>query len=357
MHTLNLAPYHPSKDDLQGAGDYDAPRGKDNVWLVVRAAVKVQSKENEDWKVIKKLFHVDARFNEGQMVKEMTLRFDFHCHSTASDGALSPTELVARAAGAGVEYLALTDHDTLAGWPEAHKAAVDLGVQLIPGIEISVQWESRELHIVGLAFDPAHPAIVELVAYQQEARVNRAKKMGERLDKAACMTDAYRKASELSGQVAPGRPWFAQILVAEGKARNDQHAFNRFLKPGQSAFVKTPWLTVEQAVSALTEAGGVAVLAHPTRYGLTRKKLRTVLKDFTAAGGRGLESLTVGLNPNQKMLVEECLRDFDMLASGGSDFHTPRQTWLELGKVPPLSEMHTPVWQAFPAAYQPVATS
>ncbi len=281
------------------------------------------------------------------MVKEMTPRFDFHCHSTASDGSLSPSELVARAAGAGVEWLALTDHDTTAGLAEAAAAADQHGIRLIPGIEVSVQWETRELHIIGLGFDPAHTAMQQLVSHQQNARVRRAEKIGARLDKAAPMTSAYDKACKLSGQDAPGRPWFAQVLVAEGKARNDQHAFNRFLKPGQSAFVKTPWLDLEQCVSAMRAAGGVAVLAHPTRYGLTRKKLRTVLKEFVAVGGRGLESHTPGLSPHQKQLVDECLRDFDLLASGGSDFHTPRQTWLELGKVPALESDVSPVWQAF----------
>lgn len=278
------------------------------------------------------------------------MRFDFHCHSTASDGALSPADLVARAAGAGVEVLALTDHDTLAGWPEASAAAVQHGIKMIPGIEVSVQWETRELHIVGLAFDPEHPAMLELVEYQQTARVRRAQKIGERLDKAAPMTGAYDKACKLSGQNAPGRPWFAQVLVAEGKARNDQHAFNRFLKPGQSAFVKTPWLTLEQTVGAMRAAGGVAVLAHPTRYGLTRKKLRTILKEFTEVGGKGLETHTPGLNPNQCELMTECRRDFDLCASGGSDFHTPRQTWLELGKFPPLADDVTPVWRMFSPA-------
>lgn len=286
------------------------------------------------------------------MVKEIHPCFDFHCHSTASDGALSPTDLVARAAGAGVQYLALTDHDTLAGLEEAGAAACEHGLQLIPGIEVSVQWTSRELHIVGLAFDPQHPDITELVEYQQQARVVRAQKIGQKLDKAACMSSAYDKAAMLSGQIAPGRPWFAQVLVSEGKARNDQHAFNRFLKPGQSAFVKTPWLTVTQAVTAIRAGGGVAVLAHPLSYGFTRKKLRAFLKDFAEAGGQGLETQMPGLNPNQKQTLAECLKDFDLLASGGSDFHSPRQTWLELGRVPAVPENVPAIWQQFKAPWR-----
>lgn len=278
---------------------------------------------------------------------DATPRFDFHCHSSASDGDLAPAELVARAAEAGVEFLALTDHDTLAGQAEAREAAVGTGVALIPGIEVSVQWQARELHIVGLAFDETHDAMVSLVQTQQQARVRRAQKIGQRLDKAAGLAGTYDKAAALSGQEAPGRPWFAKILVSEGRARDDQHAFNRFLKPGQSGFVTTPWIDMGAATSAIAAAGGVAVLAHPVRYGLTRRKLRQILADFAAAGGQGIEALNPGMNPAQQALVAECMRDFGLLASGGSDFHSPRQAWLELGRLPPLPAGAEPVWQAF----------
>ncbi|MFN3712910.1 MAG: PHP domain-containing protein [Alcanivoracaceae bacterium] len=261
-------------------------------------------------------------------------RFDFHCHSLASDGALTPTEVVARAAAHGVELLALTDHDTLAGQLEARQAAEEAGLTLVPGIEVSVAWDNRELHVVGLGFDPQHPAMTALVSSQQQARTRRAERIGARIDKAAGLANSYDKTVALSSQRAPGRPWFAKLLVAQGRARDEQHAFNRFLKPGQSCFVATPWVTLEEAIKAIRSAGGVAVLAHPTRYNFTRRKLRRCLDQFVAAGGEGLEVLTPGLNAQQQVLLAECLRDYPLHASGGSDFHTPKQTWLELGRLP-----------------------
>ncbi len=272
-------------------------------------------------------------------------QYDFHCHSSASDGALSPTALVERAAARGVRVLALTDHDSLAGLPAAAARAAELGIELVNGIELSVTWGNRELHLVGLGFDRDSDAITRLVGEQQAARETRARRMGERLDRAADMVNCYGKAVELSGQAAPGRPWFARVLLAEGRVRSLQHAFNRFLKPGQSAFVRTPWATLETAVQALHQSGGVAVLAHPTRYGFTRRKLRTVLADFVAAGGDALEVAVPGLNPNQQQLMAECLRDFPLLASGGSDFHSPEQAWLDLGRVPAMPAQARAIWQ------------
>lgn len=266
--------------------------------------------------------------------------FDFHCHSLASDGSLSPAALVARAAAAGVQELALTDHDTLAGQPEAASAAADLGVRLVSGIELSVVWDTRELHMVALGFSPAHPAMQQLVQAQQQARQRRAERIGARLDRAAGLVDSYARTAALADQQAPGRPWFARMLVSAGKARDQQHAFNRFLKPGQAAYVATPWVAMADAVAAVREAGGVAVLAHPLRYGFTRRKLRRFLTHFVDAGGQALEVLTPGLNSQQQALLLECLRDFPLHASGGSDFHSPQQSWLELGRIPrPAAEM------------------
>ena len=279
----------------------------------------------------------------------MSRRYDFHCHSTASDGVLSPSELVRRASEQGVELLALTDHDTLAGLAEARACATSEGLELVSGVELSVTWQTRELHMVALGFNEHHPAMVALVDSQQQAREKRARQMGHKLDKAATMTGAYDKAVALSGQVAPGRPWFARVLLAEGRVRSLDHAFNRFLKAGQSAFVRTPWAPLGAAVEAVKAAGGVSVIAHPVSYGMTRRKLRSLLADFVACGGDGLEVAVPGLNVNQQRLMAECLRDFPLYASGGSDFHTPAQTWLELGRVPALPDGATPIWQALAA--------
>lgn len=274
----------------------------------------------------------------------MTLLYDLHTHSTASDGTLSPSALVARAAEKGVRRLALTDHDTFAGQAEAGAAADQAGIDLVAGIELSVRWNNRELHMLGLWVDPEEATLSGLVARQAGAREARARKMGKKLDKAAGLAESYERACALAGSEVPGRPWFARVLVERGRARNMQHAFNRFLKQGQSGFVATPWVDLDEAVAAVRAAGGIAVIAHPTRYGLTRRKLRQLLRDFTDAGGQGLEAAMPGMTRQQHELVAECLRDFDLAASGGSDFHSPEQLWLELGKLPELPAGVTPVW-------------
>lgn len=273
--------------------------------------------------------------------------YDFHCHSRASDGTLTPTELLERAAAAGVQWLALTDHDTHAGLAEARTAAERLGIRLVNGAEWSLRWEKRELHVLGLNTDPSAPAMQALESAQRAAREKRARLIGEKLDRAAGISGSYASACELSGDVTPGRPWFARVLMAQGKARDMNHAFNRFLKQGQSAFVATPWATLEEGITAIRASGGVAVLAHPQHYELTRTKLRRLLADFCAAGGQAIEVAMPGLAPHQRQRLEECLRDFPLHASGGSDFHSPEQSWLTLGRLPPQPVGARPVWELF----------
>lgn len=250
-----------------------------------------------------------------------------------------------RAAAAGVKWLALTDHDTHAGLAEAQQACEQQGVVLVAGAEWSLRWNNRELHVLGLHVDVQADAICALEASQQQARTQRAEQIGAKLDRAAGIDNSYAKACELAGSCAPGRPWFARLLIQEGKARDQQHAFNRFLKQGQSAYVATPWASLEEGIAAIRAAGGVAVLAHPQHYELTRTKLRRLLTDFCAAGGQGLEVAMPSVTPHQQRLLEECLRDFPLLASGGSDFHSPTQSWLTLGRLPPLPTGAQPVWQ------------
>ena len=271
--------------------------------------------------------------------------FDLHCHSLASDGALPPAELVARAADYGVDVLALTDHDTLDGLEEAHQAAGSLPLTMVDGIELSVRHNGRELHVLGLWLDRGSDALQQRVAQQQAARLERAKQIGQRLDRAAGLANTYDNACALAGSSLPGRPWFAKVLVEKGRARNIRHAFNRYLKQGQSAYVSTPWCNLEEGVTAIHAAGGEAVLAHPHAYNMTRKKLRQCLQAFKEAGGDGLEVAMPGLSSHQTALLNECWQHFELKVSAGSDFHSPEQKWLALGKVPPLPYGATPVWQ------------
>lgn len=283
----------------------------------------------------------------GSMSNQDSACFDLHSHSLASDGALSPADLVARAADYGVTALALTDHDTLAGLPEAHEAAKQHGIRLINGIELSVRHDNREYHILGLALDINNDQLCERVAAQQQARVKRAQEIGRRLDKAAGLANSYERTCELANSSAPGRPLFARYLEQAGRVRNSRHAFNRFLKQGQSAFVATPWCSMAEAIDDIHAAGGQAVVAHPHGYGLTRKKLRQLLTAFKESGGDGLEVAMPGLTRQQQELLDECWRHFDLKVSAGSDFHSPEQKWLALGRLPPLPSEATPVWRSF----------
>lgn len=283
----------------------------------------------------------------GSMSIQHSECFDLHSHSLASDGALSPADLVNRAADYGVTALALTDHDTLAGLAEARQAAKERGIRLINGIEFSVRHDNREYHILGLGLDSDNPQLCERVASQQQARVNRAREIGRRLDKAAGLANSYERTCELADSQAPGRPWFAKYLEQAGRVRNGRHAFNRFLKQGQSAFVATPWCSMEEAIEDIHAAGGQAVVAHPHGYGLTRKKLRQLLTAFKAQGGDGLEVAMPGLTRQQQELLNECWQHFDLKVSAGSDFHSPEQKWLALGRLPDIPRGATPVWQSF----------
>ena len=270
--------------------------------------------------------------------------YDFHCHSLASDGQLSPVALVELAASHGVEWLALTDHDTHAGLDEAAAACRQRGMRLIAGAEWSLLHDKREYHVLGLGVDPAAQAICQLEQAQQNARRERARLIGQRLDKAANMTGSYAKACQLANTEAPGRPWFARVLMAENRVRDMTHAFNRFLKKGQSAFVATPWASIEQGIQVIKQAGGVAVLAHPQHYSLTRTKLFRLLGDFKRLGGEGMEVAMPNLTPHQHQLLHQACQHFDLLASGGSDFHSPEQKWLTLGRLPAVDKALVPIW-------------
>lgn len=283
----------------------------------------------------------------GSMPNQVSECFDLHSHSLASDGALSPADLVNRAADYGVTTLSLTDHDTLAGLPEAHEAAAERGIRLINGIELSVRHDNREYHILGLDLDIDNSQLCERVESQQQARVKRAQEIGRRLDKAAGLANSYERTCELANTQAPGRPWFAKYLEQSGRVRNARHAFNRFLKQGQSAFVATPWCSMEEAIGDIHAARGQAVVAHPHGYGLTRKKLRQLLVAFKEQGGDGLEVAMPGLTRQQQELLNECWQHFDLKVSAGSDFHSPQQKWLALGRLPDLPSDAVPVWNAF----------
>ncbi|TBW48058.1 PHP domain-containing protein [Marinobacter halodurans] len=273
-----------------------------------------------------------------------SVRIDLHCHSNVSDGALSPTDLVRRAAANGVTHLALTDHDTTGGLAEAARAAADCGITLINGIELSCQWRSLTIHIVGLGFDDGDPDWQAVLAEQADNRWRRARQIVERLRRLK-VDDLLEKATRVAGGDVPGRPHFARVLVDESVVRDSGQAFKRYLGAGKPGDVKACWPSLEAVTRWIIRAGGVAVVAHPRKYRMTATRLRELMKDFTAAGGLGMEVLTSGQSSGDLGFLAELCRREGYLASQGSDFHFPGAPWCELGRLPgQLPDGLEPIW-------------
>ncbi|KKD00595.1 RNase RNM [Photobacterium halotolerans] len=271
--------------------------------------------------------------------------FDLHSHTTASDGRLTPAELVKRAADFRVDVLAITDHDTVAGLESAQQAidAQNLDLKLVKGIEISTVWNNFDIHIVGLNIDPTHADIVSLIAQQAERRTARAELMGERLAKSQ-IVGAYEGAKALAGDATLTRAHFAQWLVAQGHAKTMQAVFKKFLTRGNTGYVPPNWCSIAEAVQAIHAAGGQAVLAHPGRYDMTAKWLKRLLTDFVAATGDAIEVAQPQQAQNERRTLAEYAEQFGLLSSQGSDFHYP-SPWTELGRNLWLPKASVPVWQ------------
>ena len=270
--------------------------------------------------------------------------FDLHCHTHFSDGLLSPEAVITRAKEHGVSVLAITDHDTIAAIGIAQKAASDSGITLIPGIEFSSQWGKGGVHIVGLGIEINSPALKEAVTQQEEARTARALAIANRLSRAG-FPGALEGAREIAGEGALGRPHFAQYLVSVGAVKNINTAFKKYLGAGKIADVKYQWPMMSDVIDWIHRAGGVAVLAHPAKYELTRTKMCALVDSFALAGGDAIEVIS-GLQPSA--LTEDLLKianQRSLYASCGSDFHVPNQPWQELGSFGRLPAHAKPVWE------------
>lgn len=277
-------------------------------------------------------------------VTPMSKIYDLHCHSTASDGALSPTAVVQRAHEFGVTALALTDHDTVAGLSEAQAAATATGIRLIPGIELSTSWQNKCFHIVGLGIDPSYPPLAEATRKLQMMRTERAEKIAEKLEKKS-IPGALAAVKKAAGDGMITRSHFADFLYSQFHVSTQQEAFDRYLGAGKSAYVATTWSDMELAISWIVESGGIAVLAHPLRYKLTASWMKRLLTAFKEAGGRGIEVVTGRYNNDEIKLVAGYAQRFELAGSVGSDFHNPTNQWLELGRLAPLPEHIKPVWE------------
>jgi predicted metal-dependent phosphoesterase TrpH len=274
--------------------------------------------------------------------------YDLHCHSTASDGALSPAELIKRAHEQGVTSLALTDHDTTAGLTEARAAAATSGIKLIPGIELSTSWHDKCFHIVGLGIDPDYGPLAQATQNLQTVRLERAEKIAQKLEKKR-IPGALEAVKRAAGDSMITRTHFADFLLSQHHVSTQQEAFDRYLARGKPAYVSTPWAELEQAINWITESGGIAVLAHPLRYKLTANWMKRLLTAFKEAGGQGIEVVTSRISADEIRLVAGYAARFELAGSVGSDFHNPENQWVELGRLAPLPPHIKPVWELLEA--------
>ncbi len=276
----------------------------------------------------------------------MTYKYDLHSHSTASDGALSPTELVIRAKAQKVTALALTDHDTISGLNEAIETANLMEIKLIPGIELSTTWKKRCLHIVGLNIDPSSKILLDGLKYQQTIRAERAKTIALKLEKKG-IKGAYEAVVSASKNGMITRSHFADFLLKENHVSQGQEAFDRYLGDGKPAYVATIWADLNEAINWIQQAGGVAVLAHPLRYKMTASWMRRLLVEFKEMGGVGIEVVTGRSSKEDIRISANYATKFELAGSVGSDFHTPKNQWVELGRFPQLPEEILPIWKKF----------
>lgn len=280
----------------------------------------------------------------GYNMRLMSRRYDLHSHSLASDGTLSPTELVQRAATAGVDVLALTDHDDTGGIAEAQQAAAQEGICLVPGVEVSVTWGKQTIHVVGLNIDTAYEPLQIGLARTREYRNWRAEEMGRRLAKHG-IEGAYEGAVARAHGRIISRTHFAHFLVDNGYAESVRAVFKSFLKPRKPGFVPGDWATMEEALGWINGAGGEAVIAHPARYTMSASKRRMLLSEFVELGGAGLEVVSGSHSRGDNFNMAQLAKNYKLRASAGSDFHGPENPWVELGRLQTLPEGCIAIWQ------------
>ena len=284
-----------------------------------------------------------------KVIFRIFMLIDLHSHTKASDGQLTPSELVQRAENRQVHFLAITDHDTVDGLVEATQYIQDnkLKLQLINGIEVTTNWLNHEIHVVGLNIDPTHPALVELIEIQKEKREQRAIEMGRRLAKAN-IDNVYEGAKALAGDGAITRAHFARYLVEMGVAPTFPKVFDKYLSRGNTGYVPHDWVDLANAIDVIHAAGGQAILAHPDAYSLSNKWLRKLLITFKAVGGDAMEVAIGQQSPQMRLQLGMWSKEYDLMASQGSDFHFVGR-WRDLGKSLFLPDICQPIWHNWPA--------
>ena len=280
------------------------------------------------------------------------LNADLHCHSVVSDGTLTPEALAERAHANGVELWALTDHDEIGGQLRAAAAAKALGMHYLTGVEISVTFIGHTVHIVGLGFDANNLQLADGLRQTRGGRTERAKEMADGLAKVG-IKGAFEGALQFVGNPALiSRTHFARFLVESGVCKETNEVFRKFLTEGKPGFVPHRWANLKDAVTWITQAGGMAVIAHPARYKFTPTEEFALFTEFKSHGGQGVEVVTGSHTPSEYVTYAETAKEFDLFASRGSDFHSPDESHTELGTLPFLPGNTLPVWEQLTARIQ-----
>ncbi|ARN75025.1 PHP domain-containing protein [Oceanicoccus sagamiensis] len=274
------------------------------------------------------------------------MNIDFHSHTTASDGALTPMDVLLRAREQGVEMMAITDHDTVSGYQSVREQWQDDTMQLIAGVELSCLWGRRLIHVVGLNINIDNQLLQQGLAEQQQSRLDRAVLIGDKLAKQG-FEGGYAFVAQLAGDSQIGRPHFAQFLVERGHVSSEKEAFKRYLGAGKIGDVKSSWPEMAKVIQWINDSGGVAVLAHPLHYKMTATKLRALVTDFKAQGGAAIEVISGKQPKDRTQYLAQLTEQFDLAASIGSDFHRPGMPWNELGQAGVLPKSCQPVWSVF----------
>ncbi len=280
------------------------------------------------------------------------LNADLHCHSVFSDGTLTPHDLARRAKDNEVDLWALTDHDEIGGLDQALDAARSVGLPFLTGVEISVTFAGATVHIVGLGFDHRHPALVEGLRSTRSGREQRAREMAAELERVG-IRGAFEGAMKyVDNPELVSRTHFARYLVEAGYCQDTHEVFRQYLADGKPGYVPHRWASLGDAVRWIRDAGGVAVIAHPARYPLSANGEYALFSEFKAHGGTGVEVVTSAHTAEEVARYAETCREFGLLASRGSDFHSPQESRLDLGRLPDLPGNVTPIWTVLESRLQ-----
>lgn len=273
------------------------------------------------------------------------LKIDLHCHSTISDGLFTPTQLVEHALSRQIQVLALTDHDDVAGLEEASSAAREKNITFVAGVEISVTWQNKTLHILGLGIDPQFAPLVNGLSTIREGRLGRAQNIAKQLDKFGIYGSFEGAQAYASKGKLIGRTHFARFLVEKGYAKDVRTVFKKYLVKGKPGYVSHQWASLKDAVSWIISSGGQAVIAHPGRYQISKNTMEALLNEFRELGGSGIEVISPSHTSEQIQLFTYYSNRLNLLASCGSDFHGPGESHFDLGQIPPMPADCTPIWQ------------